>query len=62
MLSKETLEKLYKGGLSMMEMSSKVGYSPFGVKYWMEKYNIPRRPRSEANYIKYNPNGDPFKI
>jgi len=62
MLPKEKLEKLYKGGLSMMEMSSKVGYSPSGVKYWMDKYNIPRRSRNEANYIKYNPNGDPFKI
>ena len=62
MLPKGKLEKLYKSGLSMMEMSSKVGYSPSGVKYWMEKYNIPRRSWSEATYVKKNPKGDPFKI
>jgi hypothetical protein len=28
----------------------------------MNKYGIERRSRSDANYMKYNPNGDPFKI
>lgn len=62
MQEKEKLERLYKSGLSMMEMARKLGCSPRGIGYWMNKYNIPRRSRSEANYIKYNPRGDPFKI
>ena len=28
----------------------------------MDKCNIPRRSPSEAAYLKWNPNGDPFKI
>ena len=28
----------------------------------MNKNNIKRRSRSEASYLKANPNGDPFKI
>jgi len=63
MITKEELEKLYnKKGLSMMDIATKIGISNSGVKYFAEKYNIPRRSRSEANYLKYNPNGDPFKI
>jgi len=46
----------------MMEISRNVGYSLSGVRYWMDKYNIPRRPRDEANYLKYNSKGNPFKI
>jgi hypothetical protein len=62
MITKEQLEKLYNKGLSMMEIATKIGRSNSGVKYLAEKYNIPRRSRSEANYLKYNPAGDPFKI
>jgi len=62
MLPKEKLKKLYKSGLSMMEISDRTGWSYHQVTYWMDKYNIPRRSRSEATYVKRNPNGDPFKI
>jgi len=62
MIPKEKLEKLYGGGLSMMEIAKIVGYSVSGVKYWMDEYNISRRSREEANYLKYNPKGDPFRI
>ncbi len=62
MIAKERLERLYNKGLSMMEIAKEVGSSPSGVKYWMDKYNIPRRTRSEATYVKRNPSGDPFKI
>jgi hypothetical protein len=30
------------------------------VDYWIKKYGIPVRTRSEATYVKRNPNGDPF--
>ncbi len=62
MLPKRTLEKLYKKGLSIMEIAKKERWPYRVVRYWMERYNIPRRSRSEANYLKYNPAGDPFKI
>lgn len=62
MLTKESLEKLYKRGLSMMEIAGRVRRSQSGIKYLMDKYNIPRRSWSEATYVKRNPEGDPFKI
>lgn len=46
----------------MQEISDKMGWKYGKIVYWMKKFNIPRRSRSEANYIKYNPKGDPFKI
>ncbi len=62
MLPKNKLERLYRSGLSMKEISDKTGWNYHPVTYWMINYNIPRRSRSEATYIKRNPNGDPFKI
>ena len=62
MITKGQLERLYSKGFSMMEIAKKIGCSNSGVKYLAEKYNIPRRSRSEANYLKYNPTGNPFKI
>ena len=62
MITKERLKRLYSRGFSMMEIAGKMGHSPSGIKYWMDKLNIPRRSRSEATYLKRNPNGDPFKI
>jgi transposase-like protein len=63
MLAKETLVELYYNQkLSMAEIAKKLGVSNSNVYYWMGKYGIPRRTRSEAIYIKQNPKGDPFKI
>jgi hypothetical protein len=62
MLPKTRLQKLYKNGLSMMEIANKEGLSNSGVAYLMNKYGIKRRSRSEATYVKRNPNGDPFRI
>jgi len=61
-ISKFELEKLYKSGMSMMEISERFKCSVHKIVYWMKKYEIARRSRSDANYIKYNPNGDPFEI
>jgi hypothetical protein len=30
------------------------------IHYWLKKYNIPKRTISDAVYVKWNPNGDPF--
>jgi len=46
----------------MQEISGKTDLTYHQVTYWMSKYDISRRSRSIANYVKYNPNGDPFKI
>lgn len=62
MIQKSQLEKLYKSGLSMREISERTGISYHKVCYWMEKHGIIRRTRSAATYAKRNPNGDPFKI
>jgi len=62
MIAKEQLKRLYNKGLSMMEIAEMMRRSQSGIKYLMDKYNIPRRSWSEATYVKRNPNGDPFKI
>lgn len=46
----------------MKEISYLLGCSPNKVVYWMRKYKIKRRSRSEAAYIKHNPKGNPFLI
>lgn len=46
----------------MHEIALILGCSTNKVVYWMDKYKIKRRTRSEATYIKRNPNGDPFLI
>lgn len=60
-MQKQTLINLYfKNKLSMAEIANKLEVSPHKVVYWMEKYNLKRRSRSEATYVKRNPKGDPF--
>ena len=59
---KENLERLYKSGKSMAEMGIILGCSQHKIAYWLSKHGIARRNRSDANYLKYNPDGDPFKI
>lgn len=58
----DALRKLYAKGYSMKRISEELGYSEHKIVYWMGKYNILRRTRSEANYAFYNPEGDPFSI
>ena len=60
--TKEKIVNLYQRGLSMQEIADKMGWSLHKVSYWLNKCNVPRRLPSEAAYVKWNPNGDPFKI
>jgi hypothetical protein len=63
MIKKDLLKRLYvKEGRSVQAIGNKLGYSRRGVKYWMDKYNIPTRSVSDAIYLWHNPNGDPFKF
>lgn len=61
-MEKDLLQRLYKSGKSMAEIAKDCGCSVHKVSYWMNKFGILKRSRSEANYLKYNPNGDPFDI
>ena len=61
-LNKSILEISYKSGKSMQDISRQLNCSVHKVVYWMDKYDVKRRTRSEATYIKANPGGDPFKI
>jgi len=58
--TKKEIKRLYKGGLSMKEISQKLGCNT--VAYWMKKIGIPRRNISDAVYQRLNPNGDLFHI
>ena len=63
MIDKNRLVKLYwSESRSMQEIADTLGVSLHKVAYWMDKHNIDRRSRSDAGYLKHNPNGDPFHI
>ena len=63
MLSKEKLSVLYiSERKSMQEIADIFDCSLHKVKYWMSKHGIAIRARKDAMYVKYNPDGDPFKI
>ena len=58
----ERIRQLYSEGKSAKEIGDVAGCSWRRVISCMQRYGIPRRSRSEATYLKANPNGDPFKI
>ncbi len=63
MIEKKKLLCLYKlKKKSMQEIANILGCSLHKVAYWMEKHGIKTRTRSDATYLKRNPNGDPFKF
>lgn len=47
---------------SMQEIADDLGVNPKKIQYWMTRYDIKRRNRSDATYWKHNPDGEPFKI
>jgi hypothetical protein len=60
-LDYEKLNNLYiKKGKSVPEIARILNCSEHKVNYWFNKYNIEKRNISDAIYLKYNPNGDPF--
>lgn len=62
-ISKDVLLKLYiDNKKSMQEIAELLDYSLHKIAYWMKKHNIVVRSRSDAMYIKRNPDGDPFKV
>ena len=62
-IPESTLRKFYLDRKqSLSEVGKTLHISVHKVVYWMSQYQIPRRKRPEANYIKHNPEGDPFCI
>lgn len=61
-ITQDFLTKLYSEGKSMKQIADILGCSVNKVVYWMGKYGIERRSRSEAIYARSNPEGDPFTI
>jgi hypothetical protein len=63
MIAKSTLEKMYvENKMSLSEISNALNTSIGSIVWWMNKFEIERRDRSQANYEKYNKSGDPFRI
>jgi hypothetical protein len=63
MIGRDVLEQHYlRDRMSMQEVATILGCSQHKVVYYMNKYEISRRSRSEAIYHKHNPAGDPFEI
>jgi hypothetical protein len=61
MIAKDKLERLYiLEGLSMQQIATKLDCSLNKVNYWLCKHSVKIRSRSEAVYIRNNPEGDPF--
>lgn len=48
--------------LSVKEIADQLGYSEYKIRHVLSTQNTPIRTRSQANYYKYNPHGDPFSI
>lgn len=62
-ITKGLLEQLYLDEkLSMQEIANRLKCSLHKIDYWMRKFNIKRRNRSDAVYIRNHPNGDPFRL
>lgn len=60
--SKQDLEFAYKSGLSMVEIAKVQKVSLNTIAYWMKKYEIKSRSRSEATYLKRHKGGADFLI
>ncbi|MBP6881506.1 MAG: hypothetical protein KBC35_02670 [Candidatus Pacebacteria bacterium] len=61
MIQKKFLQKKYdKEGLSAAQIAMELRCSENKVHYWLNKYQIKNRSISEAQYLKHNPDGDPF--
>jgi len=61
-LDQTELEVLYQNGNSLSQIGQILGCSVHKVRYWMHKYRLPIRSRSDAMYRRLNPLGDPYKI
>src|SRR4051812_2004906 len=62
-LSAKKLLKLYEAEKrSVSNIAQHLKCSENKVNYWLDKYNIKKREISEAIYLKWNPDGNPFRV
>lgn len=52
----------YIKGNSIQDIANTTGFSTRKIRGVLIKNGVERRSQSEANYVKANPDGDPFKI
>jgi len=63
MLDKKLLYRFYyHEGKSLKDIAVYMDCSLHQVQYWMAKYGFKTRNRSQALYLKHNPDGDPFNV
>lgn len=63
MITKNDLQKWYvKDKKSLQQIATAQKCSLNKIQYWMKKYGLRSRSRSDALYARYNPNGDPFRV
>src|SRR3989344_800394 len=63
MLDRSVLFNLYfNKGKSMQDIADILGCSLHKVSYWMGKHVLLTRSKSDAMYLKHNPDGDPFLL
>ena len=61
MIEKDFLEQRYiLEKSSVFEIAKELDCSQNKVTYWLQKHNLKKRSISDAQYVKRNPNGDPF--
>lgn len=58
----QTIIKRYNAGKSIKDIAEKSGLSTRKVRNILITNGVKRRSHSEANYLKANPKGDPFKL
>jgi len=57
-----TIINHYINGKSIKDIAKTTSFSTRKIRSVLIKNGVKRRTHSEANYVKANPNGDPFKI
>lgn len=63
MISKKYLESEYVDKKkSVAEIAALLECSQSKINYWLMKHSLQKRSLSDAQYIKQNPNGDPFRF
>lgn len=58
----DQIAQIYKSGRSMAETAKISGWSVHQIQKHLDEAGIIRRSRSEATYLKRNPDGDPFSF
>lgn len=62
-LTVKQLKDMYtKRQMSALQIARALDCSPNKINYWLAQYNIKKRTISEAVYVSYNPDGDPFLV